>query len=88
MVVDGVPDEERDIRSDVHEFAMQPFLADASRFLETTAKLDTVYADAYLPFDVRVPRKFVDRDHWIWIADEGKVLKKIELPIMYHAERK
>jgi len=75
------------VSPDSQENSMQAGIREANSFFGVVSKLDHVYADTYDEQGVRQPRKEEDREKWVWIAEEGKFLKEVELPVSLQMER-
>ena len=75
------------VSPDSQENSMQAGIKEANSFFGVVPKLDRVYADTYDEKGIRQPRKEEDREKWVWIAEEGKLLKEIELPMSLQMER-
>ncbi|KAJ5032407.1 uncharacterized protein L3040_009012 [Drepanopeziza brunnea f. sp. 'multigermtubi'] len=76
----GLRDEEAMVNSAWQEMTMKKAVRAGNLELGVLAKLKMVYADVYWEYGNREFRKFEYRDAWIWIAEEGKTLNKIDLP--------
>ncbi|PVH85778.1 hypothetical protein DL98DRAFT_583367 [Cadophora sp. DSE1049] len=76
------------VDSDWQESSIQGGIKEANSMLGGVAKLDRVYADAYDDEGRRAHRKVEDREKWVWIAEAGKFLKEVELPIGLQMERR
>ncbi|KAE8448356.1 hypothetical protein EG329_009600 [Mollisiaceae sp. DMI_Dod_QoI] len=80
-----VNDDDRRIVPDQDAFMMQAFLPFADDKLGVKHKLEKGLPDELEEDGNRTSRKFVDRDRWVWVADESKegeekVLQRTELP--------
>ncbi|KAK2628198.1 hypothetical protein QTJ16_002844 [Diplocarpon rosae] len=77
---EGGIDEEGMVDSEWQESTMSRCVETANEALGVLAKLGAVYADGKYWYGRRVPRKFVNREVWIWVAEEGRTLNKQILP--------
>ncbi|PBP22623.1 hypothetical protein BUE80_DR006637 [Diplocarpon rosae] len=78
---EGGIDEEGMIDSEWQESTMNRCVEAANEALGVLAKLGTVYADGTYWYGRRIPRKFINREVWVWVADEGRTLNKQILPL-------
>lgn len=74
----GVRDLDGWVDSEWQQVSMLGCVESGNEALGSAAKLERVYADRLSMFGSH--RKFEDRDVWIWVAEEGQTLKKVNLP--------